>query len=96
MTCRNCGTEIADKALICYRCGTATTEPRIQPPASYRRTGGPRRSRGPALLALIVLVVAALVMGRVATGELPSEVGYALAAVGTLAIVWQLWSRRRL
>jgi uncharacterized membrane protein YvbJ len=26
MQCRNCGTEIADKALICYRCGTATTE----------------------------------------------------------------------
>jgi zinc-ribbon domain len=96
MICRNCGTEIADKALICYRCGTATTEPRIQPPASYRRTDGPRRSRGPVLLALIVVVVAALVMGRVTTGELPSEVGYALAAVGTLAIVWQLWARRRL
>jgi Flp pilus assembly protein TadB len=96
MICRNCGTEIADKALICYRCGTATSEPRIQPPASYRRSGRPPRSRGPVLLALIVLVIAALVMGRVATGELPSEVGYALVAIGTLAIVWQLWSRRRL
>ena len=31
MTCRNCGTEIADKALICYRCGTATTEAKYQP-----------------------------------------------------------------
>jgi zinc ribbon protein len=96
MVCRNCGTEIADKALICYRCGTATTEPRIQPPASYRRPARSPRSRGPVLLALIVLVVAALVMGRVGTGQLPSEVGYALAAVGTLAIVWQLWARRRL
>ena len=27
MICRKCGTEIAAKALICYRCGTATTEP---------------------------------------------------------------------
>ena len=96
MICRNCGTEIADKALICYRCGTATTEPRIQPPASSRRSGRPPRSRGPAFLGLIVLVVAALVMGRVATGELPSELGYGLAAGGTLAIVWQLWARRRL
>ena len=96
MICRNCGTEIADKALICYRCGTATTEPRVPPPVVSRRSGGAPRSRGPALLALIVLVVAALVMGRVATGQLPSEVGYALAAVGTLAIVWQLWARRRL
>jgi len=96
MICRNCGTEIADKALICYRCGTATTDPRIPPPTSPRRSARPPRSRGPALLALIVLVIAALVMGRVATGELPSEVGYALAAAGTLAIGWQLWARRRL
>ena len=31
MQCRQCGTEIADKALICYRCGTATTEAKYQP-----------------------------------------------------------------
>jgi zinc-ribbon domain len=33
MQCRNCGTEIADKALICYRCGTATTEAKFKPAA---------------------------------------------------------------
>ena len=42
MQCRNCGTEIADKALICYRCGTATTEakykPRRKPPQRDART----------------------------------------------------------
>ncbi len=31
MQCRHCGTEIADKALICYRCGTATTEAKHKP-----------------------------------------------------------------
>jgi uncharacterized membrane protein YvbJ len=31
--CKHCGTEIAEKALICYRCGRSTTEPRIAPPA---------------------------------------------------------------
>jgi hypothetical protein len=41
MKCRSCGTEIAANALICYKCGTATSEPRIQPPAAR-----PRRSRG--------------------------------------------------
>jgi hypothetical protein len=40
MKCRSCGTEIAANALICYKCGTATTEPRIQPPAAR-----PRRNR---------------------------------------------------
>jgi len=33
MQCRNCGIEIADKALICYRCGTATTEAKFKPVA---------------------------------------------------------------
>jgi uncharacterized membrane protein YvbJ len=37
MLCRNCGTEIADKALICYRCGTATTEAKYQPYVAPRR-----------------------------------------------------------
>jgi len=32
--CRHCGIEIADKALICYRCGTATTEAKFKPAAA--------------------------------------------------------------
>lgn len=31
MRCRFCDTEIADKALICFRCGRATTDPRVAP-----------------------------------------------------------------
>jgi uncharacterized membrane protein YvbJ len=37
MQCRNCGAEIAEKALICYRCGTATTEAKYQPYAKAKR-----------------------------------------------------------
>jgi hypothetical protein len=37
MKCRSCGAEIAANALICYKCGTATSEPRIKPPAARRR-----------------------------------------------------------
>jgi hypothetical protein len=38
MQCRNCGIDIADKALICYRCGTATTEAKFKPvPLKTRR-----------------------------------------------------------
>ena len=33
MKCRQCGTEIAEKALICYKCGTATTEAKYAPVA---------------------------------------------------------------
>jgi hypothetical protein len=31
MLCRNCGIEIADKAIVCYRCGTPTTEAKYKP-----------------------------------------------------------------
>lgn len=92
MTCRQCGTEIADKALICFRCGTATAEPRIAPP----RAGGRRpASRGPVALALLVLVVSALVMGQVVTDQVPREVGYGLGVLGLVAIGWHLAQRRR-
>jgi len=56
MQCRNCGIEIADKALICYRCGQATAEPRVKPPVEGSIFEKRRRSRLPWLLALLVLV----------------------------------------
>jgi uncharacterized membrane protein YvbJ len=59
MKCRYCGTEIADKALICYRCGNATTEPRIKPPAEGSLFERPRRSRLP-IVAIVILVVLAI------------------------------------
>jgi hypothetical protein len=37
MKCRQCGTDIAEKALICYRCGTATTEAKFKPVPIGRR-----------------------------------------------------------
>ena len=83
---------IADKALICYKCGTATTEPKVAPPP---RGGRRPASRGPVALALIVLVVSALVMGQVVTDQVPREVGYVLAAIGLVAIGWHLAGRRR-
>ncbi len=60
MICKYCGTEIADKALICYRCGHATTEPRIKPPAEGPLFERPRRSRMPVVIA--VLIVLAILM----------------------------------
>ena len=60
MICKYCGTEIADKALICYRCGHATTEPRIKPPAAGPLFERPRRSRLPVVI--IVLVVLAILL----------------------------------
>ena len=60
MLCKHCGTEIADKALICYKCGHATTEPRIKPPADGPLFDRPRRSPVPMVL-IVILIVLALV-----------------------------------
>ena len=59
MKCNYCGATIADKALICYRCGNATTEPRIKPPDDVSLFEKPRRSRIP-LVAVVVLILLAL------------------------------------
>ena len=55
MICRNCGTEIADKAIVCYRCGTGTTDP-VRKPAEIRRRRSPLV---PIILLLIVLALLA-------------------------------------
>ena len=57
MKCRSCGAEIAANALICYKCGTATSEPRIKPPS--RRAGlGRGTIAGLILLGLALAAVA--------------------------------------
>ena len=61
MICTHCGTEIADKALICYRCGNATTEPRVKPPSQGPLFERPRRSRMP-VVAIVLLILLALLI----------------------------------
>jgi hypothetical protein len=53
MLCRHCGIEIADKAIVCYRCGTATAD-------SVRKPVEVRRRRGPLVPMLILLILALL------------------------------------
>jgi Flp pilus assembly protein TadB len=90
MICKHCGTEIADKALVCYRCGRATAEPRVQP-------GRPPAARSPIpmVAALAVLILSALFMARAASGELPRAVSYVVAGLAVVVLVWWIARRRR-
>jgi hypothetical protein len=54
MVCGNCGASIADKAIVCYRCGTPTSVP-VAPARP-----GPASGSRPVLAALMVLVALAL------------------------------------
>lgn len=92
MQCRNCGTEIADKAIVCYRCGVATTDPVRKPATLASRRGGPPLFAGilPLLLALVALA------GAQASGY-PREMELAaavLAALGVLLVITRVVRRR--
>ncbi len=90
MVCQNCGTEIADKALVCFRCGQPTVaavrKPAL-PPSRWRSLV--------ALIALVLLALAALFLGRAGTIDIPIEVRYAVMAVALGLLGWRLLARRR-
>jgi hypothetical protein len=80
MQCRQCGTEIADKAIICFRCGAGTSDP-------VRKAVAVKPPRSPLLPAgmIVVFLLLALYMGQVsrtaANPELPQlAAGLAIGA----------------
>jgi len=75
MLCRSCGTEISEKALICFRCGAATTDP-------VRKPYVKKRSPWNGLIAGVVL--AGLGAGALfATGDgLPDVVAGTMTGIG--------------
>jgi uncharacterized membrane protein YvbJ len=93
MQCRNCGAEIADKALICYRCGTATTEAKYKPAAVRNR--GSRSSLIVSVLAVALLLLLALYMGRLPSGDTPRYVSWTAAALALVVVVLRAYLRRR-
>jgi uncharacterized membrane protein YvbJ len=63
MICRSCGTEIADKAIVCYRCGAATTDPVRQPlPGGSRWESTPARRRPLTAWVIAIIVLILLVL----------------------------------
>ena len=95
MTCRQCGTEIADKALICYRCGAATTEPVFAPAPAERQ-----RSRAGLVTLVITLLAFALMGGGAiylsgASGDVPRAVTWVAAGVAVAIVVLRAYARRR-
>jgi uncharacterized membrane protein len=93
MNCRQCGTEIADKALICYKCGTATTDPVYQPPSSSRPRS--RVSFVVTFAALILLAIVAVVLARSSPNGAPPMVTYVVAGVAIVIVALRAYARRR-
>ena len=93
MICKNCQTEIADKALICYRCGTATFEAKRQPAVIG---GGRSRMRGLiVVVGLVVLILAAIFLGQAQNNLAPEWVRWTVIALALLVLAWRMFSRIR-
>ena len=91
MLCRTCGIEIADKALICYRCGTATTEPKFKPAAAPRPSAVLLVASA---LALALLAGLALYMGGTPSGDTPRYAAWAAAVALVVVVLWAVARRR--
>lgn len=86
MECAHCGTEIADNALICYRCGAATDEPEQSESA-----GAPAGRLWAPIVLAVVLVLAIGFFAMLAVGGQPVSpaVWLMLGAAGVL-LTWRL------
>jgi hypothetical protein len=92
MQCRQCGTEIADKAIVCFRCGAGTSDPvRKAVPVKPRRS--PVVSAGVLIALLLVALYLWQVARTAANPELPELA--AGVALGAAAVVLLLAILRR-
>ena len=94
MLCRHCGTEIADKAIVCYRCGAGTTDP-VRQPAPLRRSRSPLMAF--ALVALLLLLALFLGMASrtAADPDTLQTVAGVLVGVALVVLIVRIVMRRR-
>ena len=81
MVCGGCGATIADKAIVCYRCGTPTAVPAT--PVQKGTGARPRHLLWPILLVMI----AAACLYEAATAIHGSTAHYVWATAGLVALV---------
>lgn len=93
MQCRQCGTEIAEKAIVCFRCGHGTTDP-VRKAVVVKD----RRSPVSSFVAVVLLVLLALYMGYASQTAQDPDWMQTLAGVfaaGALVLVIIRLVRRR-
>ena len=92
MKCRQCGIEIADKAIVCYKCGTATTEAKFKAPATRR----PRSAinRVSSVLAVVLLALCALDMQRFVTVGAPDALRWVIVVLAAALVALRVIARR--
>ena len=92
MICRNCQTEIADKALVCYRCGSATTAAKFKPVAAPR--AAPRTILIVVMVAIVLIALTTAYVAFTRGAQTGAFSGIAVAAA-LLIVVIRAVARRR-
>lgn len=88
MICRDCGAEIDDRALICFRCGTATAKRRREPASDAPE--GRRRSWAAIFLVALLVLVVAFFMIRFAGENPPHPFVWLALTVAGLLLAWRI------
>ena len=92
MQCRQCGTEIADKAIVCFRCGAGTSDP-VRKAVTVKPRRNPLVSAGVLIALLLVALYLWQAARTAANPELPELA--AGVALGAAAVVLLLAILRR-
>ena len=86
MECTRCGTEIAANALICYRCGEATSESEL--PASTQRPAG--RLWAPVVLGVVLLLALGFFVNLAVGGRPVNPAVWLMLAAAATLLAWRL------
>lgn len=87
MQCKSCKTDIADNALICYRCGMPTSEAVHQP---VPEVGPSQRRWAPTVLAGVFVLVAVFFLGLTVDGQPVSPVVWLILGAAGVLLAWRL------
>ena len=86
MECEHCGTEIAAKALICYRCGEATSEPEQSAPEGP----SPGRVWSPVALGVILLLALGFFVNLAVGGQPVNPGVWLVLGAAAVLLAWRL------
>jgi len=91
MLCENCQSEIDDKALVCFRCGHATSE-RQHEPVTLNDEIPKVQSRWwvPLVLGVVFITISGFFMTQLAGGALPDPIVWVMLAFAAGLLAWRI------
>lgn len=91
MLCKNCKSEIDDKALVCFRCGYATSERKVEPVVLVEDRDQSRRQNWvPLVLAIVFIAVSGFFMTELAGGVTPDPIVWLMLASAGGLLAWRV------